>query len=182
MYKANKVKIPPSLQRNFFWTLLIWVAVFLLFVLQYYVIPDNEIIVTLMIGLFIFLLIPVTLLAIVDGISYLLPNRFKSIFSYLFFIGCVYGIGFLIELMLTKPVPYFALKIVIFIHLIIGIYLLFALTVNAVLESMAQYLEKLPKYLAWLIMVLVWLLVYQLFRSVAEQTTIVEWLFKLGEP
>lgn len=181
-------KIPHNLKKTTMITVTVWVIVIGLFLLQYYFIEskeNNDMVVSIMWGLFLFIAIPATLLTIIDSVRFLISltniKWLSHFVSYLILVSFMYGVGIIIDFLVMKEIAYLPFKIVILIHVIVAIYLIYGYSTQVIVSFIGRYCEKrnilLPAWSTVIMSILVAGCLYFIIRFVVENIPLVEWIF-----
>lgn len=169
-------------------TVTVWVIIVVLFFLQYYFIEskeNNDIVVSIMWGLFLLIAIPATLLTIVDCVRFLISltniKWLAHFVSYLILVSFMYGVGIIIDALVMKEIAYLPFKIVVFIHVIVAIYMTYGYGTRFIVSLITRYCEKrnilLPEWSAVIMSMLVAGCLYFIIRFVVENVPLLEWIF-----
>lgn len=115
-------KPPKTLKRNILITTISWLVVVGLFLLQAFVFTNNAIIVSLMVLVFLFIAIPVSLLTFMEWLKFLALKANKEwlrpFITYVCVFGFIFAIGELISFLIEHRVSYVGLKMVLLFHII----------------------------------------------------------------
>lgn len=182
------LEIPYNLKKTTMITVIVWVIVVGLFFLQYYFIEsqeNNDMVVSIMVLLFLFIAIPTTLLTIIEWVRFIINllkiNWLSYFVPYLILVMFIYGVGVLIDFLIIKEIAYLPFKIVILIHVIITIYAMYIYSTQFIISLIGYYCEKrnilLSKWNAVIISIFVAGCLYFIIRFIVEKIPLVEWIF-----
>lgn len=181
-------KIPYNLKKTTIITLTVWVVVIGLFFLQYYFIEskeNNDIVVSIMMLLFLFIAIPATLLTIIEWVRFFISltniKWLAHFMPYLILVMFIYGVGIVIDSLITKEIAYLPFKMVVFIHVIVAIYAMYVYGTRFIFCLIGRYCEKrnilLPEWSAVILSILIAGCLYFIIRFIVEKIPLVEWIF-----
>lgn len=184
-------RIPHNLKKTSTLTLLSWLAVIVLFLLQYFEIQDKEdggLLIGVMVLIFLFIALPVTLLAVIEWTQYFCSHLkikyLNQVIFYIFSMAFVYGVGMVMSFLILEPISHLPLKMVVFVHIIVLMYLLPYLvgtSINMFLKMLNKYRTVLPAWLLGAMVLLLGYWVHQLIDLFSNHQPfmerILDWLF-----
>lgn len=182
-------KLPKTLKRNILITAIGWLVVVGLFLLQYFVFVDEREIRSTVSGfmflIFAFIVIPVTLLTLIDWlefvVSFLKLKWLSNWVGYLVLMGFLYLIGNMISFFIEHRVPYFEFKLILIFHIIVLLWAIVICLSRLITGCIAQKLYDRGIVLSeWIYLVIafgVFWLCYWLIGVLVEKLPIIQWIF-----
>lgn len=182
-------KLPKTLKRSILITTIGWLVVVGLFLLQYFILVDEKEIRNTVSGImfliFGVIVIPITLLTLIDGLEFLfsfLKLKWLSDWvGYLVLMGFLYLIGNMISFFIEHRVPYFEFKLILIIHIIILLWAIVIYLSRLITGCIAQKLDDRGIVLSeWLYLAIacgIFWLCYWLIRFLIEKLPIIQWIF-----
>lgn len=182
-------KLPDFPKKTTIITAIIWSVVLLLFVLQKFIFSQadiNDTLVSVMVLLAIYLGVPTLLLCLIDWLTwiggFLGITWLSQAIRYVVIMGFVYLVGDFVSFMIERRVPDLGIKMVLFVHLIFGVWLVYLFAIRKFSELIFKALAKqeiiLPKWLAVLLVIVIMWVVYQGVYFLLDRFLVIEWLFK----
>lgn len=178
-------KLPKTLKRNILITAISWLVVLSLFLLQAFVLINHPVIVSLMMLVFLFIAIPVSLLTFIEWLKYLVVQANKQwlrpFITYVCIFGFIFAIGEVISFLIEYRVSYVGLKMVLVFHIIGIMWLTILGSSRIVLNWIIKKLNYKDIVLSeWNYKVLgygIVLLACLFIRFLTEKLPMFEWIF-----
>lgn len=182
-------KLPKTLKRNSLITAIGWLAVVGLFLLQYFVFVDERetrsTVSGFMFLIFAFIVIPVTLLTLIDWLEFLVSflklKWLSNWVGYLILMGFLYLVGNMISFFIEHRVPYFEFKMILIFHIIVLLWAIVIYLPRLITGCIAQKLDDRGIVLSeWLYLAIacgIFWLCYWLIRVLVEKLPVIQWIF-----